>query len=75
MAKLRRVRKWGNSFVIVLAPSDVNDNKIYDSGMADIEDIIFMNKFQMASDNLKDSIAKQDNDLRAKKIKKMVGLK
>jgi len=41
MAKWRRVRKWGNSFVIMLAPTDAKDNDIIKEGWADIGDIIF----------------------------------
>ncbi len=42
MAKLRRIRKWGNSWVVILAPTDAQDNDIVDKGWLDIEDAIFL---------------------------------
>lgn len=44
MKKIRKVRLWGNSWVIVLAPTDARDNGITEEGTADISDVIFSNK-------------------------------
>lgn len=40
MPKFRRVRMYGNTWVIVLAPTDARDNKVNEKGWADIEDVI-----------------------------------
>ena len=66
MVKLRRIRRYGNSNVIVLTPTDVKDNDLQDGGLADIDDIIFLNKNQLDSEDLRDCIAKQSNEERAK---------
>lgn len=43
MKKLRNIKKWGSSTVVMLTPTDVKDNQIdVDRGdEADIEDIVF----------------------------------
>jgi antitoxin component of MazEF toxin-antitoxin module len=38
MARLREVKKWGNSLVVVLSSVDVNDLGIKEGDLLDIED-------------------------------------
>ncbi len=42
--KKRNIRKWGNSFVIMLTPTDVKDMEISVQDEADIEDIVIIKK-------------------------------
>ena len=39
MARLREVKKWGNSLVVVLSSVDVNDLSINEGDMIDLEDV------------------------------------
>lgn len=41
---LRKIKKWGNSWVIVLSPSDVKDFKMNEGDIADISDVIILDK-------------------------------
>lgn len=40
MARLRQVKEWGNSLVIVLLSADVNDLGIKKGDMVDLEDLV-----------------------------------
>ena len=44
MARLREVKKWGNSMVVVLSSVDVEDLKISEGDMMDIEDALIKSK-------------------------------
>lgn len=41
MTKHRKVRKYGNTWVVVLTPTDAKDNNLDINGWAEIDDIIF----------------------------------
>jgi len=41
---LRKIKKWGNSWVIVLAPADVRDFEMNDGDLADISDVMILDQ-------------------------------
>ena len=41
---LRKIKKWGNSWVIVLSPSDVRDFEMNDGDLADISDVMILDE-------------------------------
>jgi len=44
MARLREVKKWGNSMVVVLSSVDVEDLKISEGDMIDVEGALVKSK-------------------------------
>jgi len=50
MAKHRKVRMSGNSWIIALTPTDGKDNNLDDHQWADIEDVVFKTEEQLLAD-------------------------
>jgi len=44
MTRLRKIRKWGNTHVVVLTKPDRKDMDLSEGDLVDIEDIIKVNK-------------------------------
>jgi len=44
MARLREIKKWGNSFTVILTSTDVKDLNINEGDMIDVEDIVIKKK-------------------------------
>lgn len=43
-SRFRKVRKWGNSLVVIFSKSDVKDLNIKDGDMADVSDMLILSK-------------------------------